>query len=145
MWRVCSLHLNNVHAKKQRDVRQTLADFLFLMMRDKVDIITGDFNQGAYVLGEVMTRVVAFYQSEHNTIVNWSMPTPHKEIRTIVINWPAFSDAAADIMPAPGGDTTIGDIMPASACGQGRPTTRRGIRRRSHASFSLSPASWQTI
>ena len=63
-------------------------------MRDKVDIITGDFNQGAYILGEVMTQVVAFYQAEHNTTVNWSMPKPYEEIRTIIINWPAFSDAS---------------------------------------------------
>ena len=94
MWRVCSLHLNNVHAKKQRDVPPTLVDFLCLMMRDKVDIITGDFNQGAYVLGEAMAQAVTLYQSEHNTIVNWSMPKPHEEIRTIIIKWPAFSDAS---------------------------------------------------
>ena len=94
MWRVCTVHLDHDHAKKRRDVRQTLADFLSLMMRDKVDIITGDFNQGAYVLGEVMTRVMAFYESEHSIKVNWFMPKPYEEIRTIIISWPAYSDAS---------------------------------------------------
>ena len=50
-WRVCSLHLNNDHAKQRQGVRETLANFLGLMLRDQVGVITGDFNQGAYALG----------------------------------------------------------------------------------------------
>ena len=92
MWRVCTLHLDNVHATKKHDARQTLPYFLFLMMRDNVDIITGYFNQGAKVLGEVMTHVVAFTEAEGRVDIEWFMPEPHEEIRTIFINWPAYTD-----------------------------------------------------
>ena len=60
------------------------------MLRDKVDIITGDFNQGAYVLGEVMSEVVNFYYRNYGKVVEWYMPPPHEEIRTIIINWPTY-------------------------------------------------------
>ena len=93
MWRVCTIHLDHDHAKKQRDCRQTLADFFHLMMRDKVDITTGDFNQGELILGAVMTQVANFYEAEYGRRVHWSMPPPLREIRTIVINWPVHSDA----------------------------------------------------
>ena len=69
-----------------------LADFLLLMLRDKVDIITGDFNQGAYVLGEVMSEVVSFYYRNNGKVIEWYMPPPHEEIRTIIINWPTFTN-----------------------------------------------------
>ena len=41
-----------------------------------------------------MTQVVHFYESERDTIVNWSMAEPSKEIRTIFINWPAYNLAS---------------------------------------------------
>ena len=71
----------------------SLDDFLLLMLRDKVDIITGDFNQGAYVLGEVMSEVVSFYFRDMNEVLEWHMPPPHEEIRTIIINWPTFPNS----------------------------------------------------
>ena len=53
VWRVCSVHVNNKHAKSQRDGRQTLADLVMLCLRDRVDCISGDFNQAYHYLGEV--------------------------------------------------------------------------------------------
>ena len=94
MWRVCSVHLDNDHAKKQTDVRRTLADFLLLMLRDHVEIITGDFNQGANVLGEVMSNVVRMYEANIGETVVWEMPIPQEEIRTTFISWPVCNHPA---------------------------------------------------
>ena len=71
MWRVCSTHLDNDHAKKQTIARQTLADSLLLVLRDHVEIITGDYNQGANVLGEVMTNVVHIYEANIGSRYIW--------------------------------------------------------------------------
>ena len=80
--------MDHEHAKEAEACRQTLADFLALMLRDEVDIVTGDFNQASKFLGEVMTNVVDFYEEQTNTRPHWLMPLPHEEIRTIFINWP---------------------------------------------------------
>ena len=102
MWRVCSLHFENDFAnKRKRDRRQLLADFFMMMLRDKVDIVSGDFNQGAHVLGEVVKHCCQFYQLNHDVKVDWRMPEPHKEIRTVIFNWPACPNATLKGDPIP--------------------------------------------
>ena len=88
MWRVCSIHINNDWAKKKEGIRQTLADFFSLMIRDKVDVVTGDFNQAHHHIGEVLMNLrkkskIPFY---------WSQPGATEEIRTIMFNWPVHQD-----------------------------------------------------
>ena len=45
-WRICGVHMHHHHANKRREHgRTTASDLLGLALRDKVDAITGDWNQ----------------------------------------------------------------------------------------------------
>ena len=47
------VHVNNVRANRRRaDCRRTIADLVGLCLRDKVDIMAGDFNQAGWYLDE---------------------------------------------------------------------------------------------
>ena len=50
-----------------------------LTLRDHVEIIAGDFNQGANVLGEVMMNVVRIYEASIGETVVWEMPMPRED------------------------------------------------------------------
>ena len=91
MWRVCTVHVCNVHAKKPEAARRTLAYFVLLMLRDSVDIVTGDFNQSHHILGEVLTEVSKMFENALGEKVVWSIPGQQEEIQTVMFNWPVHS------------------------------------------------------
>ena len=95
MWRVCSDHINNEHAKKKEGIRQTLADFFSLMIRDRVDVVTGDFNQAHHFIGEVLENLARL----HPFPISWALPGPTEEIRTIMFNWPVIEDNSLETEP----------------------------------------------
>ena len=64
--------------------RRTIADLIGLMLRDKVDIATGDFNQAGYSLGECVKHAVAHYhQGNTHARAMFTIPEPNEEIRTV--------------------------------------------------------------
>ena len=73
MWRVCCVHVSSTHAKRPEACRETQRDFFGLMLRDRVDIISGDFNQGFRLLGEALTNVVRLHHSRGGPEVRWAM------------------------------------------------------------------------
>ena len=99
------MHVDHDHAKKQEDCRQTLANFFLLMLRDKVDVVSGDFNQSYHFIGEVLTEVVKIYEKKEKTHVIWAMPGQIDEIRTIMFNWPTETD------PTFSGQTEMFEMM----------------------------------
>ena len=56
-WRVASIHYNNVMAKKKGSVRYALGEFFRLMIRDRIDMVGGDWNGANCLLREVLTAV----------------------------------------------------------------------------------------
>ena len=49
-WRACSVHYDHKYAKKPDSVRQVLKEFFLLMVRDRVAIVGGDWNQTYHAL-----------------------------------------------------------------------------------------------
>ena len=92
MWRVCTVHMDCRHAHKKEGLRASLTDFFMLMMRDRVDVVTGDFNQSHGVLGEILTETVKMFESAHGQKVHWRIPGQETEIRSIMFNWPVHTD-----------------------------------------------------
>ena len=87
MWRVCTVHVCNIHAKKPVGARQTLADFFLLMMRDRVDIVTRDFNQSYHILGEVLKEASKIFEKQPDgEKVVWTIPGQQEEIRCASIS-----------------------------------------------------------
>ena len=86
-----TVHLNNDHVNKRRqDGRTTVADLVGLALRDKVDIVTGDWNQAGWYLEESTYWSVRAYEQrlglEPGT-VQWAIPGETFEIRTIFFKW----------------------------------------------------------
>ena len=92
LWRVMSVHVNNKHANIRRaDCRRTLASLIALCLRDKVDIMAGDFNQAGWYLEECVYWAVRAYAQENNLppeTIQWTIPEPVCEIRCVLFNWP---------------------------------------------------------
>ena len=83
MWWVCTVHICNIHAKKRLAARQTLTDFFLLMMRDRVDIVSGDFNQSYHILGEVLKEVSKIFEKQPDGEKEvWTIPGQQEESRT---------------------------------------------------------------
>ena len=62
-WRVATVHYHNVAAKRGAEaVKYALANFLRLMIRDRVDIVGGDFNQAHKYVREVCEALGAPFQ-----------------------------------------------------------------------------------
>ena len=91
MWRIASVHLNNDHAKKQQAGRQTLCDYFCLMLRDHVDVITGDWNQAHNYIGEAFSHAAKLHERKTGENPQWILTPPDGEIRTIILNWPFSS------------------------------------------------------
>ena len=91
MWRIMSVHCNNTHVNERRwDGRITVADLIGLGLRDKVDIMTGDWNQAGWYLEECTYWTVRYYEQKHGLTpgsVKWAIPGATFEIRTIFFNW----------------------------------------------------------
>ena len=85
---VASVHLNNDHANKNRiDGRTTLANFFILMLRDQVDLVSGDWDQGGGYLGECVKHAVRFHERANpGTRVRWSIQG-HTENPGSLFNW----------------------------------------------------------
>ena len=92
MWRIMGVHVNNDHANKRRaDCRTTCGGLIMLGLRDRVDIITGDFNQAGGYLEECCFYAVQLYEERNNMpagTIAWQIPGKTCEIRTIFFNWP---------------------------------------------------------
>ena len=92
MWRVLGVHVNNDHANKRReDCRKTMADLTGLALRDKVDIMTGDFNQAGGYLEECVFHAVKYHERQYGLepgTIQWKIPGETCEIRTVFFNWP---------------------------------------------------------
>ena len=92
MWRIMSVHLHNEHVNKRREHgRKTVADMIGLALRDEVDIVTGDWNQAGWYLEETTYWEVRLYEKSKGLTpgtVQWAIPGPTYEIRTIFFNWP---------------------------------------------------------
>ena len=87
-----SVHVNNKHANIRRaDCRRTLASLVSLCLRDKIDIMAGDFNQAGWYLEECVYWAVKAYEEENNLprfTIQWTIPDPECEIRCVLFNWP---------------------------------------------------------
>ena len=92
IWRCVSVHMNNCHANKRREhARITFADLIGLALRDRADFVSGDFNQAGGYLEECVYHAVKFYEFENDLppgTVQWALPGPECEIRTVIFNWP---------------------------------------------------------
>ena len=92
IWRCVSVHMNNEHANTRREhARITLADLLGLALRERADFVAGDFNQAGGYLEECVYWAVKFYEQENGLppgTVQWALPGPDCEIRTVMFNWP---------------------------------------------------------
>ena len=63
MWPVLGVPIINNHANTRRShCRITVSDLFGLALRDRVDIISGDWNQSGHYLGERMYNAVKFYE-----------------------------------------------------------------------------------
>ena len=91
MWRVMSVHLHNEHVNRRREHgRKTVADIIGLALRDQVDIVSGDWNQAGWYLEESTSWEVKLYEQSRGLApgtVQWAIPGPTYEIRTIFFNW----------------------------------------------------------
>ena len=90
IWRVMSVHVNNEHANRRRAYcRLSLADLFGLALRDRTDIVSGDFNQVGQYLEECVYWAVRCHEEEHvlpRTTISWAIPDPVCEIRTVLFN-----------------------------------------------------------
>ena len=88
IWRVVSVHMNNEHANRRRkDCRVTLSDLIGLALRDRADIMAGDFNQAGGYLEECIYWAVKYYEHGNGLApgtVQWALPEPECEIRTVI-------------------------------------------------------------
>ena len=88
LWRVMSIHANNEHANTRRgDCRRTVADVIGLALRDKVDIIAGDFNQAGGYLTECGHWAVRYPEEENHLpkgSISWTIPEPVCEISAVL-------------------------------------------------------------
>ena len=91
MWRIASAHLNNDHAKKQQVGRQTLCDYFGLTLRDRVDVITGDWNEAYRYIGEALTHAVKLHERQTGESLQWILTPSTGEIRSIIVNWPTHT------------------------------------------------------
>ena len=102
IWRVVSVHMNNEHANRRRaDCRISLADLVGLALRDKADIMSGDFNQAGSYLEECVYWAVRYYEEEHGLpagTVSWTIPDPECEIRTVLFNWPIWRRKTSHVL-----------------------------------------------
>ena len=62
------------------------------MLRDHVDVITGDWNQAHHYIGEAFTHAVKIYESRTGERLQWILTPSEGEIRTIIVNWPVHTD-----------------------------------------------------
>ena len=53
-WRAASIHYHHTIAHKPDVVRHTLGEFFGLMIRDRIDMVGGDFNQAHHLLPEIL-------------------------------------------------------------------------------------------
>ena len=71
--------------------RISLADLIGLALRERADIMSGDFNQAGSYLEECVYWAVKYYAEEHGlpaATISWTIPEPDYEIRTVLFNWP---------------------------------------------------------
>ena len=91
IWRAGTTHTHNDHANTRKvDGRVTVADLIGLALRDKLDILSGDWNQAGSYLKECCYHAVQCYEDSNNlprVTVRWGIPGPVCEIRTIFFNW----------------------------------------------------------
>ena len=91
-WRVMGVHVDNKHADlRQEDCRYTCGDLITLGLRDRTDIITGNWNQASNYLEECCYYAVRTYESNNNMspgTIAWFISDPICENRTIFFNWP---------------------------------------------------------
>ena len=68
-----------------------MAGFIGLALRDKADFVSGDFIQAGGYLEECVYHAVKFYEFVLDLTlgsVQWDLPGPVCEIRTVICNWP---------------------------------------------------------
>ena len=90
-WRVASVHYHNRWAKNPDSVRHVLASVFRLMLRDRVRLLGGDFNQAAKHVPEVLAEVTA---GTSITYECFSAPSP--EVLAVLFNYPGQATLQAE-------------------------------------------------
>ena len=86
-WRIGGVHMHHKHANERRQHgRYSAADVIGIALRDKVDAITGDWNQAGGYLEECVGEAVNLKAEQHGIApgtVIWQIPGEPCEIRTL--------------------------------------------------------------
>ena len=65
------------------------------MLRDRVDVITDDWNQAYHYIGEAFTHAVKIYENRTGERLQWIRTPSEGEMRTIIVNWPVHADPSS--------------------------------------------------